>query len=58
MEILSPLYWKWLSMKFFVHIMQIEGEKVPIFANFQKETDCLSINSLNDRDPKGLFFMS
>ena len=30
----------------------------PIFANFQKETDCLSVNSLIDKDPKWLFFMS
>ena len=30
----------------------------PIFANFQKEADCLSGNSLIDRDPKWLFFMS
>ena len=29
-----------------------------IFANFQKEADCLSVNSLIDRDLKWLFFMS
>ena len=26
--------------------------------NFQTEADCLSVNSLIDRDPKLLFFMS
>ena len=29
-----------------------------IFANFQKEVDCLSVESLIDRDRKWLFFMS
>ena len=28
----------------------------PIFASFQNEADCLSINSLIDRDWKWLFF--
>ena len=31
---------------------------LPIFANFQNEVDCLSVNSVVDRDPKWLFFMS
>ena len=30
----------------------------PIFANFQKEADCLRVNSLTDRDVKWLFFIS
>ena len=30
----------------------------PIFGNFQNEVDCLSVNSLIDRDTKWLFFMS
>ena len=30
----------------------------PIFANFQNEADCLSVDSVTDRDPKWLFFMS
>ena len=29
-----------------------------IFANFQSEADCLSINNVTDKDLKWLFFMS